>query len=217
MSTPTTPARVAVRRHPERGAYDAATIHAILDEGFLCHVGFVDDAQPFVIPTLYARIGDTLYLHGSPLSRMLRHLADGLPLCVTVTLVDGLVLARSAFHHSINYRSVVVLGRGRVVTERGEKEESRRALVDHVVPGRSDDARGPDAGEVKATLVVAVSLAEAWAKARTGPPKDAPDDYALDVWAGEVPLRLQPLTPIPDARLAPDIATPDYARHYRRG
>jgi len=217
MSTPTTPARVAVRRHPERGAYDADTIHAILDEGFLCHVGFVDDAQPFVIPTLYARIGDTLYLHGSPLSRMLRHLADGLPLCVTVTLVDGLVLARSAFHHSINYRSVVVLGRGRVVTERGEKEESLRALVDHVVPGRSDDARGPNVGEVKATLVVAVSLAEASAKARTGPPKDAPDDYALGVWAGEIPLRLQAMEPIPDARLAPDIATPGYARRYRRG
>ncbi len=217
MSTPPTSARGAVRRHPERGAYDAETIHAILDEGFLCHVGFVDDAQPFVIPTLYARAGDTLYLHGSPLSRMLRRLADGLPLCVTVTLVDGLVLARSAFHHSINYRSVVILGRGRIVTEAGDKEEALRALVDHVVPGRSADARGPDAQELKATLVIAVPLAEASAKVRKGPPKDAPDDYALDVWAGEVPLRLHSLEPIPDARLAPDIAAPDYVRRYRGG
>jgi len=217
MSTPPRSARGAVRRHPERGAYDAETIHAILDEGFLCHVGFVDDAQPFVIPTLYARAGDTLYLHGSPLSRMLRRLADGLPLCVTITLVDGLVLARSAFYHSINYRSVVILGRGRMVTEAGDKEEALRALVDHVVPGRSADARGPDAQELKATLVIAVPLAEASAKVRMGPPKDAPDDYALDVWAGEVPLRLQSLEPIPDARLAPDIAAPDYVRRYRRG
>lgn len=180
MSTPRTPARVTVRRHPERGAYDADTIHAILDEGFLCHVGFVADDQPFVIPTLYARAGDTLYLHGSPLSRLPRHLADGIPLCVTVTLVDGVVLARSAFHHSINYRSVVILGRGRVVTEPGAKEEALRALVDGVVPGRSADARGPDAQELKATLVIAVPLAEASARARTGPPKDAPDDYGLE-------------------------------------
>jgi len=216
MSIPTT-AQVAVRRHPERGAYDAATIHAILDEGFLCHVGFVDDEQPVVIPTLYARAGDILYLHGSPLSRMLRHVADGLPLCVTVTLVDGLVLARSAFHHSINYRSVVILGRGRTVTDHGEKEGALRALVEHVVPGRSNDARGPDAQELKATTVVAVPFAEASAKARTGPPKDAPDDYELGVWAGEIPLRLQALEPIPDARLAVGVDAPEYARRYRRG
>ena len=208
--------RIAVRRHPERGAYDAETIHAILDEGFLCHVGFVQDDQPFAIPTLYARVGDTLYLHGSPLSRMLRHLEKGVALCVTVTLVDGLVLARSAFHHSINYRSVVILGQGRTVMEPADKEAALRALVDHIVPGRSDDARGPDAQELKATLVIAVPLQEASAKVRTGPPKDAPDDYALDVWAGELPLRLQPLEPIPDTRLASDIPTPEYVRRYRR-
>ena len=211
-----TPARVKVRRHPERGAYDAATIHAILDEGFLCHVGFVQDGQPFAIPTLYARAGDTLYLHGSPLSRMLRHLGEGVPLCVTVTLVDGLVLARSAFQHSINYRSVVILGEGRVVTEPADKEEALRALVEHVVPGRSADARGPNAQELKATLVIAVPLREASAKVRTGPPKDTAADYALDVWAGELPLRLQPLEPIPDAGLTPDIPMPEYVRRYRR-
>ncbi len=212
-----TQGRTKVRRHPERGAYDAQTIHAILDEGFLCHVGFVVDEQPFVMPTLYARAGDTLYVHGSPLSRMLRHLAEGIPLCITVTLVDGLVLARSAFHHSINYRSVVVLGRGRMVTESREKEEALRILVDHVVAGRSADARGPNAQELKATLVIAVPLDEASAKVRTGPPQDAADDYALDVWAGELPLNLQPLEPIADAQLAPGVAVPDYVRHYRRG
>lgn len=208
--------RATVRRTPERGAYDIATIHAILDDGFLCHVGFVQDDQPFVIPTLYVRDGDTIYLHGAPLSRMMRHLEEGLPLCLTVTHVDGLVLARSAFHHSINYRSVVVLGRGHAITDRAEKEAALRVLVDHVVPGRSSDTRGPSAQELKATLVVAVPLAEASAKVRTGPPKDAPRDYALDVWAGELPLRLQALDPVPDRRLKPGIAVPENIRRYRR-
>ncbi len=208
--------RATVRRAPERGAYDLATIHAILDDGFLCHVGFVQDEQPFVIPTLYARDGETIYLHGSPLSRMMRHLEQSLPLCLTVTHVDGLVLARSAFHHSINYRSVVVLGRGYAVTERAAKEAALRVLVDHIVPGRADDTRGPSAQELKATLVVAVPLEEASAKVRTGPPKDATRDYARDVWAGELPLRTQVLDPIPDARLKPGVAVPEYIRNYRR-
>ncbi len=211
-----TSARIAVQRHPERGAYDATTVHAILDEGFICHVGFAQDGQPFVIPTLYACRDDTLYLHGSPLSRMLRHLAQGAPLCLTVTLLDGLVLARSVFNHSLNYRSVVILGQGHEVTDRAEKGEAMRLLVEHLIPGRWEEARRPSAQEIKATTIVAVPLAEASAKIRTGPPKDAPKDRKRAVWAGEIPLRLGALEPIPDPTLQPDIALPAYARNYRR-
>lgn len=208
--------RMTVQRHAERGAYDAATIHAILDDGFLCHVGFVQDDQPFVLPTLYVRDGDVIYLHGSALSHMLRRLEEGIPLCMTVTHVDGLVLARSTFNHSVNYRSVVIAGQGYVVTKRAEKDAALRLLVEHVIPGRSDEARGPSAQELKATLVIAVPLAEASAKVRSGPPKDAPRDYKLDVWAGELPLRLQALDPIPDPRLPADVPVPEYVRTYRR-
>lgn len=211
-----TSSRVRVRRHPERGVYDADAIHAILDEGFLCHVGFVQDGQPFVIPTLYTRIDDTLYLHGSPVSRTLRSLGEGIPLCVTVTVVDGVVLARSAFQSSINYRSVVILGEGREVADEGEKQVAMRALVDQVVPGRSNDARGPSPKELAATAVIAIPLREASAKVRTGPPKDKDEDYELDIWAGEVPLTLQALEPVPDPRLAPDIPVPTYIRDFRR-
>jgi nitroimidazol reductase NimA-like FMN-containing flavoprotein (pyridoxamine 5'-phosphate oxidase superfamily) len=207
-------ARTTVQRHPERGTYEKAVIYAILDEGFLCHVGFVHEGQPFVIPTLYVRIGDALYLHGSPLSRMLGHLADGAPLCVTVTLLDGLVLARSVFAHSVNYRSVVILGRGWVVTDVEDKRHVLRALVDHVLPGRSTDARAPNDKELATTAVIAIPLHEASAKVRTGPPKDARDDYALSVWAGEIPLALQALAPIPDPKLATDIPVPDYVRQF---
>jgi nitroimidazol reductase NimA-like FMN-containing flavoprotein (pyridoxamine 5'-phosphate oxidase superfamily) len=207
--------RTTVQRHPERGVYDAETIHAILDAGFLCHVGFVRDEQPFVIPTLYARVGEKLYLHGSPLSRVLQPVEGGVPLCVTVTHVDALVLARSAFHHSINYRSVMVLGRGHVVTERAEKEMALSALVDQVVPGRSAEVRGPSRQELKGTQVMVIPLEEASAKVRTGPPLDAAKDYKLDIWAGVLPLRLEPQELIPDPRLSAEIPVPEHVQRYR--
>jgi nitroimidazol reductase NimA-like FMN-containing flavoprotein (pyridoxamine 5'-phosphate oxidase superfamily) len=210
----TTSSGTKVQRHPERGRYDRDLIHAILDDGFLCHVGFVQDGQPFVIPTLYTRIGGTLYLHGSPVSRMLRFLQDGIPMCVTVTLVDGIVLARSAFSSSVNYRSVVVLGQGSVVTDEEDKRAAMRALVDQVMPGRSDDAREPNEKELAATLVIDIPLEEASAKVRIGPPKDAAGDYGLKVWAGEIPLSLRVGEPVPDPQLASDIPVPPYVRRF---
>jgi nitroimidazol reductase NimA-like FMN-containing flavoprotein (pyridoxamine 5'-phosphate oxidase superfamily) len=208
-------ARTAVRRSPERGVYDTETIYAILDAGFLCHVGFVQDAQPFVVPTLYARVEERLYLHGSPRSRLLQSVEGGLPVCITVTHVDGLVLARSAFHHSINYRSVMVLGRGQIVGDPGEKEAALTALVEHIVPGRSEAVRAPSAREMKATGVLVLPLQEASAKVRTGPPKDAYADYALPIWAGELPLRLEALTPVSDPRGASDLPVPEHVQRYR--
>lgn len=181
--------RTTVRRRAQRGHYDRATIDAVLDEGFVCHVGIADDHGPVVLPTGYVRIGDEVILHGSAANRMLRLAADGRPLCVTVTLLDGLVLARSAFHHSMNYRSVVVFGQARVV-EGEEKVRALEAFVDHIVPGRSAEARPPDERELAATLVIAVPLDEASAKVRTGPPSDDEADMALDVWAGVIPLGL---------------------------
>jgi nitroimidazol reductase NimA-like FMN-containing flavoprotein (pyridoxamine 5'-phosphate oxidase superfamily) len=192
--------RVTVRRRAGRGKYDRATIDAILDAGKFAHVGIVSDGQPFVIPMLYARDGDRIYLHGSPLSRLVKTLATGVPMCLTVTLLDGLVLARSAFHSSVNYRSVVILGEGSVVTDRAEKLRALRMIVDHVVPGRADDARGPDDKELKATEVVAISIDEASAKIRTGPPADDAKDYELPVWAGVLPLSLTQGAPVPDER-----------------
>ena len=202
--------RTRVRRLPERAAYDRATVHAILDEGFLCHVGFVVDDQPYVIPTGYARAGDTLYLHGSTGSRL--GLRPGMDVCVTVTLLDGLVLARSAFHHSMNYRSVMAIGRTRPVTDPGEKEAALRALVEHIVPGRSDEVRGPDRGELAATAVLALPLAEVSAKVRTGPPKD----YDLPTWAGVLPLALTPGRPVPDPVLDPALPTPGHVGSWSR-
>ena len=210
-------ARTRVRRLPQRGAYDRATIESILDEGLVCHVAFVDEGQPFVLPTAYARLGSTLYLHGSHSNRMLRLAAAGEPLCVTVTLLDGLVLARSAFHHSMNYRSVVVLGRARTVDDRAEKEAAFEALVEHVCPGRWRDARWPDERETDATLVVALDLAEASAKIRTGPPIDDEPDRALDVWAGVLPLALVAGRALGAPDLRPSISRPAYADRYRRG
>src|SRR5919206_4266398 len=180
--------RTRVRRLPERAAYDRDTVHAILDEGFVCHVGFVVDGQPYVIPTGYARAGETLYLHGSSGSRL--GLAPGMEVCVTVTLLDGLVLARSAFHHSMNYRSVMAIGRTRAVRDPEEKEAALRALVEHIVPGRSDAVRGGDRRELAATAVLALPLAEVSAKVRTGPPKDDDPDYDLPISAGVLPLAL---------------------------
>jgi hypothetical protein len=207
--------RSTVRRRAGRARYDGETVAAILDEGLLGHAGIAVDGQPYVLPMLYARSGERLYLHGSPLSRLLGLLAPGTPMSFTVTLVDGLVLARSAFHHSLNYRSVVVLGEGRAVRERAEKVQALRAIVEHVSPGRSDDARGPSEQELVATEVIALGLDEASAKIRTGPPVDAAEDYALPVWAGELPLTVAAGEPLPDHRCS--VPVPPYIRSYSRG
>ena len=199
-----------VRRHPERGAYDRETIAAILDEAFVCHLGFVHDGRPFVIPTIHARSGDVLYLHGSPASRMLRTLSDGVDICVTVTLLDGLVLARSVYNHSMNYRSAVVLGRAREVTDRNEKLAALATIVEHMVPGRSRDARPPSDKELAGTLVLALALDEASAKIRNGPPSDFDADLDLAVWSGVVPMRLVLDAPEPDANIPPRVGLPDY-------
>jgi uncharacterized protein len=206
--------RTRVRRLPERAAYDRDTVHAILDEGFVCHVGFVVDGQPYVIPTGYARAGETLYLHGSTGSRL--GLRPGMPVCVTVTLLDGIVLARAAFHHSFQYRSVMVLGRTRLVTDPHEKDAALHALVEHIVSGRSADTRPANGRELAATAVLAVPLEEVSAKVRTGPPKDDEEDDALSVWAGVLPLALVPGSPVPDARLDPTIPVPSYLTTWDR-
>jgi nitroimidazol reductase NimA-like FMN-containing flavoprotein (pyridoxamine 5'-phosphate oxidase superfamily) len=207
--------RTKVRRRSGRGNYRRATIHAILDEGLVGHVGVVGEGgQPFVIPVLYARDGDRVYLHGSPLSRLLSTLAEGVPMCLTVTLMDGLVLARSAFHHSMNYRSVVILGEGRAIEESERKDRALRALVEHIVPGRSDDARGPSRKELKATEVIELEIDEASAKIRTGPPGDASADMELPVWAGVIPITTTYGEPTADA--ACSLPAPDYVRAYAR-
>ncbi|HEY7510899.1 MAG TPA: pyridoxamine 5'-phosphate oxidase family protein [Vicinamibacteria bacterium] len=197
--------RVRVRRLPQRGVYDRGVVHAILDEALVCHVGFVVDGQPYVIPTIHARVGETVYVHGSAASRMLRTLREGVPVSVTVTLVDGLVLARSAFHHSMNYRSVIALGTATEVTDPVEKRAALDAIVEHVAPGRLAEVRAPSELEMKATLVLKLPLQEVSAKVRTGPPLDDEADYALPCWAGVIPLALQPLAPVADPRLAPGI------------
>ena len=206
--------RTTVRRLPARGSYDRALIHSILDEAPVCHVGFVVDGRPFVIPTLHVRVGDRLYMHGSPGSRMLKAMAGGVEVCVNVTVVDGLVLARSAFHHSMNYRSVVVLGTAQAVDDPDEKTRVLHALSEHLVPGRWRDVRGPAPGELKATSVLSLPIDEASAKVRTGPPVDDEEDYALPAWAGVVPLSLKAGEPVPCPRLSPGIELPSYARSY---
>jgi nitroimidazol reductase NimA-like FMN-containing flavoprotein (pyridoxamine 5'-phosphate oxidase superfamily)/ribosomal protein S18 acetylase RimI-like enzyme len=210
-------AQTRVRRHPERGVYEPAAIYAILDEALYCHVGFVAGGQPFVIPTIHARLDDVLYLHGSPASRMLRELGGAIDVCVTATLLDGIVLARSVYNHSFNYRSAVVLGRGRLVEERDEKLAALTAIVEHVVAGRSRDARGPNEKELAGTTVLAVQIDEASAKVRTGPPKDFDDDLELPIWAGVIPLRIAAGSPETEPRVAPEIAIPAYTTRYRRG
>ncbi|HYW66681.1 MAG TPA: pyridoxamine 5'-phosphate oxidase family protein [Candidatus Dormibacteraeota bacterium] len=216
MSEFTPTERTQVKRLPKRGHYDRETIYGILDAGFVCHVGFNADGQPYVIPTNYGRAGDTLYLHGSAASRMLRTLSGGVPVCVTVTHVDGLVLARSAFHHSVNYRSVVVLGTARLVEEPAEKMEALRIFTDHVLKGRWDDVRQPTEQELKGTMVLALPLEEVSAKVRTGGPVDDEADYALPVWAGVLPLETLPQPPQPDARLKADTPLPAYLKNYSR-
>ena len=209
--------RTEVHRLPLRGTYDRETVHAILDEGLICHVGFVFEGSPFVIPTGYGRDGDRLLIHGSAASRMLRALSAGAEACITVTLLDGLVLARSAFHHSMNYRSAVVLGTAREVTETTAKVAAMRALVDHLMTGRWEDARQPTAGEIAATIILELTLSEASAKVRTGGPIDSEADYLLPVWAGVVPLRLTPGTPVRDGRLPSATELPEYVRRWRSG
>ncbi|MGH7697750.1 MAG: pyridoxamine 5'-phosphate oxidase family protein [Candidatus Dormibacteria bacterium] len=215
-SQPEANAATLVRRHPERGRYDRQTIDAILDEGLICHLGIVSKGRPWVLPTMYARRGDQVYIHGSPGARMLRTAAASAQVCLTVSLLDGLVLARSAFNHSMNYRSVVVSGRARRVTTSEEKMVAFRALVDQVLPGRWGEARIPSLKELRATTVLALDLAQASAKVRTGPPLDAATDIGLPVWAGVIPLGLRAEEPIAAPDLAGDPTPPGYARDYRR-
>ena len=216
MEKLTQTARTTLKRLPQRGAFDRESINQILDEGFICHVGFAVDGQPYVIPTGYARAGDRLFIHGSQASRMLRTLGQGIDVCLTVTLIDSLVLARSAFHHSMNYRSVVVFGRATVVDEREEKLSGLRALSDHMIPGRWDDVRKPSERELQLTTVLSLPLDEASAKVRTGPPLDDEEDYELPVWAGVIPLRMVANAPHPDPRLPVEIDPPPYALDYSR-
>jgi len=208
--------KTRLKRLPKRGHFERETINAILDEAFICHVGFVVDGQPYVIPTAFGRIDNDLYIHGSAASRMLRNLANAVEVCVTVTLVDGLVLARSAFHHSINYRSVVVLGVASMVEDPAEKEKALEAITEHIVPGRWPDVRWPTELELKATSVLKLPIDEASAKIRTGGPIDDEEDYAMDIWAGVLPLKLAHDKPVDDERLDNESSPPEYIRHYRR-
>ena len=207
--------RTTVKRKPQRAAYDRATIDKVLDEGLICHVGFSIDGETFVLPMIHVRVADKVYLHGSPASRTLQALAQGAEACLCVTLLDGLVLARSAMHHSLNYRSVVVFGQASVVDDPTEKRESLRALTEHLVPGRWADVRSPTDRELQQTQVLSIPIEEASAKIRTGPPLEDEADYELAVWAGIIPLRLAAGSPIEDARLKAGVPTPDYAADYK--
>jgi uncharacterized protein len=208
--------RTRVIRESERGVYDRETVYRILDEGFICHVGFVVEGQPFVIPTSYGRSGDNLYIHGSAASRMLRTLDKGIPVCITVTLLDGLVLARSIFNHSMNYRSVVILGTASVVQDPAEKLAALRTLSEHILRGRWAESRQPNERELKATSVLRVPIEEFSAKVRQGPPIDDEADYSFRTWAGVVPLETVARTPIPDERCSAEIPVPQYAAKYSR-
>jgi nitroimidazol reductase NimA-like FMN-containing flavoprotein (pyridoxamine 5'-phosphate oxidase superfamily) len=208
--------RTQVRRLPQRAAYDRDTVYRILDEGLVCHIGFVEEGRPVVIPTGYGRKDDTLYIHGSTASRMFRTLAAGAEVCVTVTLLDGLVLARSAFHHSMNYRSVIIFGRASVIDDPVAKLAALEAFTEHVAPGRWREIRPPSPKELQATMVLAIPLKEASAKVRTGPPHDDEEDYALPVWAGVLPFSNATGEPLPDDRLPARIQIPEYLRQYDR-
>jgi nitroimidazol reductase NimA-like FMN-containing flavoprotein (pyridoxamine 5'-phosphate oxidase superfamily) len=216
MSDFTPTERTQVKRLPKRGKYERETVLAILDAGFVCHVGFSVDGQPYVIPTNYGRSGDTIYLHGSAASRMLRTLSEGVPVSVTVTHVDGLVLARSAFHHSVNYRSVVILGTARLVSDPTEKMEALRLFTEHIMKGRWDEIRWPTEQEMKGTTVLALPLEEVSAKVRVGGPVDDEEDYSLPVWAGVLPLTTTTNAPIPDTRLKEGTPVPNYISNYSR-
>lgn len=209
--------RARVRREPERAAYDRPTIDAILDAALVCHLGFEREGQPYVIPTLHARVGDLLYVHGSAASRAVRALGEGIPACVTVTLLDGIVLARSVFEHSINYRSVVVIGTASRVTNPDEKNTALEAFTEKLLPGRWADARAPTRNELKATGVLSLPISEASAKVRRGAPGDGDSpDAELDIWAGHIPLVVRAGAPVPAPDLRPGIPVPPYARRYER-
>jgi nitroimidazol reductase NimA-like FMN-containing flavoprotein (pyridoxamine 5'-phosphate oxidase superfamily) len=208
--------RTRVFRKPGRGSYDRELVHSILDEALVCHLGFVQDGQPYVIPTIHAREGETLFLHGAVGNRTLRALAEGSSCCVTVTLVDGLVLARAALHHSLNYRSVMVLGTAREVTDPTEKQRALRAVVEHIAPGRSDEVRGPDETDLRSTKVLSMEIEEASAKVRTGPPLDEEGDLDLPYWAGVLPLTSGTDEPIPAPDLTGDPPVPGHVTSWRR-
>ena len=214
MSEPTS--RTRITREPQLAIYDREAAYGILDEAFVCHVGFTLDGQPYVIPTSFGRKDDYLYIHGSAASRMLRNMKQAVPVCITITLVDGLVLARSVFNHSMNYRSVVILGTAEAIEEREEKLAALKIISDHVIPGRWDDARYPNERELKATLVMRIAIEEFSAKVRTGPPIDDEDDYSYPTWAGVIPLESIARQPIPDPRLDPAREMPAYASSYKR-
>ena len=208
--------RNRVRRLPERASYDREAIYPILEEALICHAGFDEDGQPFVIPTFFARDGDTLYLHGAKASRLLKHIQAGKPVCISVTLLDGLVLARSVFHHSVNYRSAVLFGRGRLLETDAEKLHALEAITEHIARGRWADARPPSRKELNATSVAVIEIESASAKARGGPPKDDAEDYALPVWAGILPLELRALEPQDDPGALTPLPVPEYILKYRR-
>jgi uncharacterized protein len=208
--------RTKLKRIPKRGDFDRETVYKILDEAFICHIGFTVDGQTFVIPTAYGRKGDTLFVHGSAASRMMREMSKSIDVCVTVTLVDGLVLARSAFHHSMNYRSVVIFGNAEIIDDEAEKNDALFAFTEHLIKGRWDDVRPPNSKELKATTVLRLPINEASAKIRTGDPIDDEEDYSLDVWAGVIPLKLSTEKPVSDAKLEKGLEIPDYAPNYSR-
>lgn len=208
--------RNRVKRIPERGHYDRETIYHILDEALICHVGFVEKGQPFVIPINFARVDDAIFLHGAKASRLLKHIEAGHPVCVETTIVDGLVLARSVFHHSMNYRSVVLFGKGRLIEDEQEKLTALKAITEHLIPGRWQEARLPNRKELNATSVVSIDIGEASAKIRVGPPVDEDEDYVLPVWAGILPLRETPLPPTQDELQSDDIPLPPYITGYVR-
>src|SRR5208282_5654694 len=213
-SNPTPTPRTRVVREPQRAVYDRDAVNQILDEALLCHVGFAVDGQPYVIPMSYGRDGDVLYIHGSPASRMLRHLEQGVPVCITVTLVDGLVLARSVFNHSMNYRSVIILGTAKLVDDPAEKLAALRALSEHILPHRWDDSRQPNEKELKATSVLRLPINELSAKVRVGPPVDNAEDYSFETWAGAIPLEMNSGAPIRDESCKQEL--PAYLKSYSR-
>ena len=208
--------RNRIQRLPKRGHYDRETVYRILDEALICHVGFVEKGQPYVIPTNFARMDDTIVLHGAKASRLLKHIEAGHPICVEATIVDGLVLARAVFHHSMNYRSVVLFGKGRLLEEEQEKLAALKAITNHLIPGRWTEVRPPNRKEMNATRVVSIKITDASAKVRVGAPIDEQEDYALPVWAGVLPLQEAPLSPVRDEILAEDIPVPEYIQQYSR-
>lgn len=216
MSTFKKTNRNRVKRRPKRGSYDRSVIYKIIDEALICHVGFVQDDQPFVIPTIHARIDDNIILHGSRVSRFLKHIGSGNEVCVTITILDGIVLARSVFHHSMNYRSVVLFGKGKTIEAKEDKLKALDAVTGHIMPGRWHDARRPNRKELNATTVVAIPIEEASAKIRTGPPVDDLEDYELPIWAGVLPIRQKAASPEKDPKLSSTVAVPDYVINYGR-